>query len=312
MTESMISFAQNGEDVLLRRLFPDRSTGFYLDVGANDPVHWSVTKHFYESGWRGVNVEPGPIQASLLADRPRDVNLRMAVSDHEGTQTFYEFPLYPGSSTCSREEAECHRVEHGFEYVEREVQVTTLAAICRQHVTEPIDFLSIDVEGHERQVIQGGDWHNYRPIAIVIEATRPNCTIPTHDQWEPLLLAAHYRFATFDGLNRYYLREENAHQIPLLQVPVNVHDRFVTHDFIEMRRRAQEFEGQSLRFQHESWERSLKIKNLEGDVEYLKWCLSPFEDLGPTALAITRRVQRILDRYPRFTSVLLRIAKRAA
>ena len=56
---SMISYAQNQEDVLLRREFPDCTNGFYIDVGANDPVWDSVTKHFYDRGWHGINIEPG-------------------------------------------------------------------------------------------------------------------------------------------------------------------------------------------------------------------------------------------------------------
>ena len=81
---TMVSYAQNHEDVLLDRAFPRGKPGFYIDVGANEPVRNSVTKHFYELGWHGINVEPAAHPFALLAaERERDVNLNVAVSDSE-------------------------------------------------------------------------------------------------------------------------------------------------------------------------------------------------------------------------------------
>src|SRR5262249_31332093 len=102
---SMVSYAQNAEDVLLNRLFPD-GVGFYIDVGAHDPVHLSVTKHFYDRGWSGINLEPEPVGFAKLCDqRPRDINLNVGVSDHDGAMTFYEAPGATGWSTFSLAQA---------------------------------------------------------------------------------------------------------------------------------------------------------------------------------------------------------------
>ena len=225
---TMISYAQNQEDVLLSRLFPPGRPGFYIDVGANDPVTDSVTKHFYDLGWRGINVEPAshPFER-LLQQRDRDVNLNVGLSNKEGTLSFYEFPAeLPGSSTFSLGQAEWHH-DAGIPFLEREVPVTTLAKICEEHVTGAIDFLTIDTEGHERQVLEGGDWSRWRPRVVVVEATQPNTLIPTHDQWEHVLTGADYVYATFDGLNRFYLRKEDEDLLPALQAPANVCDDFV-------------------------------------------------------------------------------------
>ena len=87
----MISFAQSGEDVVLARAFRGRNEGLYVDLGANDPVVDSVTKHFYDRGWRGINVEPVPSAfEALVAQRPRDVNLNVAVGRTRETRVFYE------------------------------------------------------------------------------------------------------------------------------------------------------------------------------------------------------------------------------
>lgn len=227
----MTSYAQNREDVLLDRLFPRGLKGFYVDVGANDPVVHSVTKHFYDLGWRGVNIEPSHESFERLQEaRPRDVNLNLGLSDREDTLTFYEFPPgLSGVSTFSAEQAAWH-LEQGHAAQERAVPVTTLAKICAEHVDGEIDFLTVDVEGHEREVLGGGDWTRWRPRVVVVEATQPATTNPTHHLWEHVLTGAGYAFAAFDGLNRYYVRDEDNHLAAGLAAPVNVTDDFVAYE----------------------------------------------------------------------------------
>jgi len=86
-----VSYAQNGEDVLLWRVLRDVAAGFYIDAGACHPVTDSVTQAFYGRGWHGINVEPVPEAAAAFPPaRPRDINLRLALSDRPGTLPFYE------------------------------------------------------------------------------------------------------------------------------------------------------------------------------------------------------------------------------
>lgn len=246
----MTSYAQNREDVLLDRLFPRGLNGFYIDVGANDPVVSSVTKHFYDLGWRGINVEPASAPfAKLQEARPRDVNLNIGLSDHEDQLTFHEFPPgLSGISTFSAEQASWHG-ERGYASEERSVPVTTLAKICAEHVDGEIDFLTIDVEGHEREVLEGGDWARWRPRVVVVEATQPFTTTPTHQEWEHVLTDAGYAFATFDGLNRYYVRDEDSRLAAGLATPVNVTDQYVVYEHVKA------FED--LRWAHEMLESQL-------------------------------------------------------
>src|SRR4051812_32202488 len=86
----LISYAQNFEDVLLRRVFADREDGFYVDIGAFDPVIGSVTKIFYDRGWSGINIEPGSAFERLKSERARDINLNIAILDEAGTLSFIE------------------------------------------------------------------------------------------------------------------------------------------------------------------------------------------------------------------------------
>jgi hypothetical protein len=90
---------------------------------------------------------------------------------------------------------------------EQIVPVTTLARVCEDHITGEIDFLKVDVEGHEREVLEGADWSRWRPRVVVVEAVRPTLE-PSHQAWESILLRARYEFVAFDGVNRYYARRE--------------------------------------------------------------------------------------------------------
>ncbi len=334
----MTSYAQNHEDVLLARLFPRGLTGFYVDVGANDPIKNSITKHFYDQGWRGVNIEPASDPFKRLAEaRPRDVNLNVGLSDHEGTLTLYEFPPdISAVSTFSEEQAEWHR-DAGLASVGQPVTVTTLTRVLEEHVGEAtVDFLSVDVEGHERQVLVGGDWKRFRPRVVVVESTQPATTIPTHDQWEDVLLDADYVFAAFDGLNRYYLRQEDAHLAPALATPVNVTDDYVPYEYIKPL--------QDLNWALDATQRSLaaaravnsalradlgslpaELALLRAEYERLDRSLgnirtgyeellaqqadarAPYEellrDVGPVGLGVARRLGRVSKEHPRPATV---------
>ena len=222
----MISYAQNAEDVVLARLFAGRRTGRYVDVGAGDPVADSVTRHFYELGWRGVNVEPTPALADLLRqDRPDDVVVPVAVDERPGTAVLHVFEQDWGRATLDAALAGTYRKRHGWQVREIEVEVVTLAALLDAH-PGPVDFLKIDVEGAELGVLSGADIDRHRPRVVVVEATEPGSPRPSHAAWEPILLAAGYRCALFDGLNRFYAQAEDTEALERLSAPANVLDGF--------------------------------------------------------------------------------------
>lgn len=126
---TFISYAQNFEDVILHRALKDIKNGFYIDVGANDPVADSVTKAFYDAGWRGINIEPvSEWFEKLEQDRPEDINLQVAAGSHQGSASFYEV-LGTGLSTMDKSIAENHASTHGFGIKEYDVPVVTLTSI---------------------------------------------------------------------------------------------------------------------------------------------------------------------------------------
>jgi FkbM family methyltransferase len=143
---SFISYAQNYEDVILHRALKDIESGFYIDIGAQDPVEYSVTKALYDHGWRGINVEPvAHWFEKLVVDRPHDINLQLAAAERQGNLHLYEI-LNTGLSTTSAEFAHRH-IEKGFSVHEVDVACMTLDEICESNAVETVHFLKIDCEG---------------------------------------------------------------------------------------------------------------------------------------------------------------------
>ncbi len=222
----MISYAQNFEDVILARAFREQASGFYIDIGVWEPTKDSVTKHFYDRGWSGVNVEPVPRQFEVIAaDRIRDININAAVSTVAGPLTLSHVKG-TGLSTSRKDYAERHS-SSGLEIEEIRVQTISLRDLCAQHAGHrPIDFLKIDVEGAEADVVRSGDWNLYRPRIVVIEATEPRLPIASHAEWEPLMLGAGYLQCYFDGLNRWYVPQEEQSLCRFFKAPPNSFDDF--------------------------------------------------------------------------------------
>lgn len=211
MSSSFISYAQNSEDVVIWRALGHVEGGFFIDVGAADPIGYSVTYSLYLEGWRGLNIEPEPnFAAALRKLRPSDITIEAAVGDVEGSLTL-RVPAGTGLSTADPVGAQ-RLADAGFAFEELQVPVRTLAQICEEHCrsNHEIHLLKVDVEGLETQVLTGMDFGRWRPWVVVVEATEPMSTTRSHERWEPTLLDNGYEFKLFDGLNRFYLAVEHA------------------------------------------------------------------------------------------------------
>lgn len=205
-----LSYAQRYEDLHLLRAFGEQPAGFYIDIGAGHPVYDNVSFAFYLRGWSGITVEPNPWLAQLSAAvRPRDRRIQTLVGAAPGEATYYLVEDFHGLSTTVAGNAQAAQQEYGKASKAMRVPVTTLAALCEQHASGAIDFLKIDVEGAERDVLLGSDWTRFRPKVVTLEALAPVTMQPSWDAWESLLTGNGYRFALFDSLNRYYVAEEH-------------------------------------------------------------------------------------------------------
>ena len=170
--DGRLSFSQEGEDVLLQRIFEGKRRGFYIDVGAHHPTRFSNTFLFYLQGWRGINIDamPGSMRA-FEKSRPRDVNIECPISDREEELTYFMFNA-PALNTFSEREAARKDGLGTYRIVERrQMRTETLASVLDKHLPngQAIDFLSVDAEGADLQVLKSIDWARTRPEVVLAE-----------------------------------------------------------------------------------------------------------------------------------------------
>ena len=162
-----------------------------------------MTKFFYDRGWHGINVEPLPDKCALLIEnRPRDINLCVGLGSKRDKIKLFQAG---GLSTFLPDIAESVNISSNPQRIK---PILTLSEIHERYCDpkQDIHFCKIDVEGFERQVLEGiKDWQKFRPWIFAIEATLPRTMTPSHEEWEQILLANDYVFATMFGVNRFYI-----------------------------------------------------------------------------------------------------------
>jgi FkbM family methyltransferase len=223
---TFISYAQNFEDVVLWRALKDVRDGFYIDIGAQDPERDSISLAFYEHGWRGVHVEPTSQFATKLRNaRPGEIVEQVAVGPRSSHIRFFEFPD-SGLSTADFQIAEAHR-QRGYVCKETLSPTISMDELLDRYSDREIHWLKIDVEGFEQQVLNSWISSEARPWIIVVESTLPLTQTEVHHNWESLVLAKGYKFAYFDGLNRFYVSEKHSFLSPKIGLSPNIFDQFV-------------------------------------------------------------------------------------
>ena len=167
------SYAQEGEDLILDRIFGASTTGFYVDIGAHHPVRFSNTFLFYKRGWHGICIDPSPDTAKLFKKvRPRDIALEMGISDCEKSLTYIVFDE-PALNTFSEELADQRVKQTSYQIVDkRQVLVYPLSKVLDEFLIDKssIDFMTIDVEGLDLEVLRSNNWNKYRPRCVLAEA----------------------------------------------------------------------------------------------------------------------------------------------
>ena len=164
-----ISFSQTGLDLLLANIFKGLQKGFYVDIGCNHPVYNNNTFLFYKRGWRGLNIDLDKSSIDLFnIYRKGDLNIHAALSSSNNTQKVYEFHKKSPLNTLVKKVANYQKAEVKNIY---EINTITLNEIINDKGLQnnKINFLTIDVEGHEVEVLKGLNIDIYRPDVIVVE-----------------------------------------------------------------------------------------------------------------------------------------------
>ena len=163
------SFTRYGLDLLLKHFFRDKKEGIYIDVGCFHPKLANNTYLLYKKGWRGINIDVDPHTIEIFNYlRPRDYNKQIAVSDKSGEVDLYFYHNRSAINTLSKETF----VSRGGKSLDiKKIKSETLNSIIENspYQNNKIDFLTIDVEGYEINVLKRFDINKYRPDIIVLE-----------------------------------------------------------------------------------------------------------------------------------------------
>lgn len=205
------SNSQKGEDLLIDKYFKHKRRGFYIDVGACHPKRLSNTKLFYDRGWHGINIEPNPLRIALFyKDRRRDINLNMGIGTTRKMSTFYQLG-HAGVSTFSKKEAHSliklgHKLEGRMK-----IPMYRLEDIIRKYVKGNIDFMTVDTEGLDLEVLKSNNWEKYRPKLLCVETidfidllTNVKENQNRKNKITRYLLGKGYKELFSNGLNTFY------------------------------------------------------------------------------------------------------------
>jgi len=165
-----ISFSKSGEDIQLYKLL-GKSQGMYLDIGCFEPITYSNTYHFYLRGWSGIVVDPNPELAEKFKKiRPKDTFVNVGISQNPGILKYYMLP---------RKMSSMNTFDYGFleeknltNYIEKEIEVPLLRVedlVQEYKLQGKIDFMDVDVEGLDYQVLMSNDWNSFRPTIVMVE-----------------------------------------------------------------------------------------------------------------------------------------------
>ncbi len=169
-----ISFSQDGEYLILEQLLADNTSGFYVDIGAHHPFRFSNTYKFYHKGWNSINVEASPtLLENFNRFRSRDINLNYLVSNQNQELSFYIFNEQ-ALNMAEKDVAERILREHSDKYQLKEViqiKSKSLRDILDDYLpkNQEIDFMTIDCEGHDLEILMSNNWIKYKPKIIVAE-----------------------------------------------------------------------------------------------------------------------------------------------
>ncbi|MGL5926539.1 FkbM family methyltransferase [Chroococcidiopsis sp.] len=192
------SYSQEGEDLILSKIFERRQNGFYIDVGAHHPKRFSNTYLFYQKGWNGINIDAMPGSMNLFkTQRSRDINIEAAIAKEKTEMSFFMFDE-PALNTFDKNLAS-ERIAHGWKLLKEQSAIAVpLKEILSSNFLfhKKIDFMSIDVEGLDLEVLYSNDWQAFKPEYILIECLNLSITeLSTNETYQFLVQQGYELFA---------------------------------------------------------------------------------------------------------------------
>lgn len=203
------SFSQKGEDLEIEKILGNKKKGFYVDVGAHSPDLFNNTKRFYEKGWTGINIEPNPVLfETIQKKRKKDMNLNIGIGKKGGIATFYEFESDSLSTFSEKEKKAKEKLGYKLKK-EHKINVLSLKDVFKKYSRNKIDFISVDTEGLDYEVLESNDWVKYRPTLVCVETGEFGNMLNSKrstkkEKIQKLMIENNYAEVFTNGLNTIY------------------------------------------------------------------------------------------------------------
>ena len=199
-----VHLAEFGEDIFVRRFFKKFTNGYYVDVGSYHPIKGSLTYDLYKKKWSGINIDLSQISIDLFKlSRPKDINIRAAITDHNGKTFFYEnSPINQQNSL--KENSSAKKIE---------INCYKLNTILDKNEIKKIDYLNIDAEGNDFKVISSFDFKKFNPMLVSIEFNDYNFDNLINSEINILMEKNNYKLISKFGVTCFYIKKENVKKI---------------------------------------------------------------------------------------------------
>jgi len=202
------SYSQFCEDMILKNIF-NKKKGFFIDIGAHHPFRLSNTYFFYKKGWSGINIDPLPGCMKLFNRfRKRDINLELGISKENSILNYFAFEE-PAFNTFSDESAKKYIETNATKLIyQKKIECFPLRNILDSHLKEnqTIDFLSIDAEGLDLEILESNDWNIYQPKVILIEIHDFNFDYISENLIYQFLKEKKYSLYASTGITFFFIR----------------------------------------------------------------------------------------------------------
>jgi len=197
-----IHYGEFGEDILVNRILKNLETGKYVDVGCYHPYKGSLTAQLYKKGWKGINIDLSKSSIDLFnLVRKEDINLNLAVSDFNGQTSYFEnSPINQQNSL----------IKNNDNQKKIKIDCKNLNLILEENKFEKFEYLNIDVEGSEQNVINGINLSKYSPILITIENNNLHINDYIESETYKILIKNNYTFISKTGVTNFFLKNEYA------------------------------------------------------------------------------------------------------
>jgi len=194
-------YAEFAEDVMVNRILKKIKKGFYVDIGAYHPYKGSLTYNLYNRKWNGINLDISKSSIDLFnIARPSDININCAVSEFNGETYYYEnSPINQQNSLISQDDNQ----------KKIKIQSYKLSEILKMQNINSVDYINIDTEGNELEVLMGIDFDKINPTLFTIEDNSFDLNNEIKKKKIIFLKEKNYELINIIGVTMFFVKKDS-------------------------------------------------------------------------------------------------------